>query len=428
MSAEDFQLIDDSKIDDSIIKRDFIKIYHQHGAEVNNENQNIKFYFGENLNYIQIGNSYLEIDIEVKKNDPPVALADADNIRLVNNAFAYIFQEGRLSTSAGVEIEHNKNVGNVSTIMRLLTEKDGDLSTYFDKINEADAGINNSTLKKMLINSHTNANNKGKIKANLPLEYIFGFCRTFKKITKGLGFELQLKTSNEKKNILFTNNAFGVNNVNIRINSIYLYIPSLVPSAEQQQMFNEAIRENFTLSFDAWVTDRKPVNTGNEYQLDIGSASNINIPLYLIVAHQKTQRENPARPPNQFNNAVFDHVNVKRYFVEIDGVRYPKDPVETNFPDNRYLDQYRDLKLFYKEYNGETLLHPFISYLDMKTFYPIQVIDLRFQIDYVTPKKIRLFEEYENAPENTNLYVILIKHREINMVSDGNKITGIELI
>ena len=64
----------------------------------------------------------------------------------------------------------------------------------------------------------------------------------------------------------------------------------------------------------------------------------------------------------------------------------------------------------------------------MKSFYPNQVIDLRFQIDYVTPKKIRLFEEYEETPENTNIYVILIKHREINMVSDGNEITGIELI
>ena len=336
MSAEDFQLIDDSKIDDSIIKRDFIKIYHQHGAEVNNENQNIKFYFGENLNYIQIGNSYLEIDIEIKKIDPGVALENADNIRLVNNAFAYIFQEGRISTSAGTEIEHNKNLGYVSTIMRLLTQKDGDLSSYFDKINETEGEIGKSTLKRMLINSHTDNNNKGKIRANLPLEHIFGFCKTFKKITKGLGFELQLKTSNEKKNILYTNNAFGVNDVNVTINSIYLYIPSLVPSAEQQQMFNEAIRENFDLSFDAWVTDRKPVNTGNEYQLDIGSASNTNIPLYLIVAHQKTQRDNPARPINQFNNAVFDHVDVKRYFVEIDGVRYPKDPVETC---NKFLRQ-----------------------------------------------------------------------------------------
>ena len=427
MSAEDFQLIDDLKIDDSIIKRDFIKIYHQHGAEVNNENQNIKFYFGENLNYIQIGNSYLEIDLEVARDDGN-NFADADEIRLVNNVLAYVFQEGRISTSAGTEIEHNKNLGNVSTIMRLLTQKDGDLSSYFDKIDERVAEIGDSSLKKLLIDSHTNEDNKGKIRANLPLEYIFGFCKTFKKITKGLGFELQLKTSNEKRNIVYTSLAFGGNDVNVTINSIYLYIPSLVPSAEQQQMFNEAIRENFTLSFDAWVTDRKPVNTGNEYQLDIGSASNINIPLYLIVAHQKTQRDNPARPPNQFNNAIFDHVSVKRYFVEIDGVRYPRDPVETNFSDNKYLDQYRDLKLFYKEYNGESLLNPFISYLDMKTFYPIQVIDLRFQIDYVSPKKIRLFEEYEETPENTNLYVILIKHREINMVSDGNKITGIELI
>ena len=170
-------------------------------------------------------------------------------------------------------------------------------------------------------------------------------------------------------------------------NCIYLYILSLVPSAEQQQIFNEAFRESFTLCFDAWVTDRKPVNTGNEYQLDIGSASDINVPLYLIFAHQITQRENRARPPNQFNNAVFDKFDAKRYFVEIDGVRYPRDPVETKFSDNKYLDQYRDLKLFYKEYNGESLLQPFISYLDMKTFYPIQVIDLRFRMIILHQRK-----------------------------------------
>ena len=145
MSAEDFQLIDDSKTDDSIIKTDFVKIYHQHGAEVNNENQNNKFYFGENPNYIQIGNAYLENDILVRKADR-TNFANADNIRLVINGLAYIFQEGRLSTSAGTEIEHNKNLGNVSTIMTLLTQKDGDLSSYFDQIDETEAGIADSTL------------------------------------------------------------------------------------------------------------------------------------------------------------------------------------------------------------------------------------------------------------------------------------------
>ena len=160
MSAEYFLLIDDSKIVDSIIKRDFIKMYHQHGAEVNNQNQNILFYFGENLNYIQIGNSYLEVDMEVRKTDG-ANFSNADQIRLVNNGLAYIFQEGRLSTSAGTEIEHNKNLGNVSTIMRLLTQKDGDFSSYFDRIDETQGGITNSTLKHMVINSHTNEDNKG---------------------------------------------------------------------------------------------------------------------------------------------------------------------------------------------------------------------------------------------------------------------------
>ena len=184
MSAENFQLIDDSKIDDSFIKRYFIKIYHQHGAEVNNENQNIKFYFRENLNYIQIGNAYLEINILIRKADR-TNFTKADEIRLVNNGLSYFFQKGRLSTSAGTEIEHNKNLGNVSLIMRLLTQKDGDLSFYFDKINETEGGIGNSTLKQLLIDGHTNEDSKGMIRANFPLEHKSGFCRTFKKITKG---------------------------------------------------------------------------------------------------------------------------------------------------------------------------------------------------------------------------------------------------
>ena len=90
---------------------------------------------------------------------------------------------------------------------------------------------------------------------------------------------------------------------------------------------------------------------------------------------------------------------------------------------NKYLDQYRDLEMFYKEYVGEPLLSPFISYPDVKDFYPLQVIDLRFQPDHISPKKIQLFEEYRNDPANARLFLILIRHREIKMISDGNKIT-----
>ena len=47
MSFEDFQLLDNEPFDNSIIKRDFSKIYHQQGALLNDPDQNVEFIFGE---------------------------------------------------------------------------------------------------------------------------------------------------------------------------------------------------------------------------------------------------------------------------------------------------------------------------------------------------------------------------------------------
>ena len=148
----------------------------------------------------------------------------------------------------------------------------------------------------------------------------------------------------------------------------------------------------FTLSYESWTTDSKPVDTAREFQIDISSASNINSPLYLIGTHQKTQRPNPANPANnfsnnRFNNSIFDQVEVRKCYSEIDRVRYPKKPVIVNFDENNYLEQFRDLKLFYKEYVGDHLLSQSITYDKMKNYYPIQILDLGFQVDHISPKK-----------------------------------------
>ena len=58
-----------------------------------------------------------------------------------------------------------------------------------------------------------------------------------------------------------------------------------------------------------------------------------------------------------------------------------------NYEQKDYTEQYSDFKLFFKESVGEQLMSPFISYPDMKTKYPIEVIDLRHQPDHITPKK-----------------------------------------
>ena len=57
----------------------------------------------------------------------------------------------------------------------------------------------------------------------------------------------------------------------------------------------------------------------------------------------------------------------------------------------------------------------------MKNKCPIQVVDVRFQVDHITPKKSQLFEEFITDPANVKarLFVILIRHRQIEMIRDG---------
>ena len=130
MSLEEFQLLDDTSVETSIIKRAYMKLYHQQGAEVKISNQSIEKTFGEKNNYQRRGNACLEFDITLRKNRNNFDNLDGDDktnepIRLVNNAFAYFFSIVTLCTTGGEEIEVNKHFGHIPTTMRFLTNKRG---------------------------------------------------------------------------------------------------------------------------------------------------------------------------------------------------------------------------------------------------------------------------------------------------------------
>ena len=429
MSLEDFQLLDNEPIDNSNIKRDFTKIYHRQGDQLNQSDQNIEFIFGENNNYHQIGNAYLEFNITVRKNDTTIFHSD-DPVRLVNNGFAFSFKEARLSTSVGGDIEINKFCGQVSTIMRAISNKDGDLLSQFDNINENDIPVLNRLAdlpvqirdrphQKMLINNHADAN-KGRIKGYLCLEDTFGFCKTFKKVTKNLGFHLTFKR-NDLQDIIYTSMT---DDIKVTVNNLYLSVPNLIPSVETQVMFNEATQNNYKISYDEWFTERRIISD-TITQLDIGSSQNVQSPKYLIGAHQTKDRIDGAISTKIV--AIFDNLDLRKYYIEIDGQRYPRDSSLMNYEKNDYIEQYKDIKLFFKEYIGEQLMSPFISYPDMKRKYPIEIIDLGHQPDHITPKKIQLFLEYGADPDNARFFLILIRRREIDLISDGNKLIEIRI-
>ena len=177
---------------------------------MNQSDQSIEVIFGENNNYHQIAKAYLEFNITVRKNDDTNFHYD-DPVCLVNNGFAFCFKEARLSTTRGSDFEINKFCGQVSTIKRVTLKKDGGLLSQFDDINENDipvleriadllTQIRSTYHRKMLMNNHADAN-KSRIKGYY-FEDIFGFCKTFKKVTKNLSFHLTVRT-NDLQNIIY---------------------------------------------------------------------------------------------------------------------------------------------------------------------------------------------------------------------------------
>ena len=133
--------------------------------------------------------------------------------------------------------------------------------------------------------------------------------------------------------------------INVTIKSLYLYIPKLLPSVETQVMFNEATQNNYKITFDEWYTERRLISD-MLVQVDIGSAQQVNFPKYLISAHQTSLRTNI--PIRQNNFAIFDNLDLQKYYVAIDGQRYPRESVLINPEENDYIQQYKDLNFFSK--------------------------------------------------------------------------------
>ena len=98
MSFEDFQLMNDTRFDFPIIRRDFSKIYHQQGANVNDSDKNIDFSFGEINNCYQIGNAYLVFELTLRKDGGNSENDSKDIIRLRSNASG---QEATIMTTGG---------------------------------------------------------------------------------------------------------------------------------------------------------------------------------------------------------------------------------------------------------------------------------------------------------------------------------------
>ena len=127
--------------------------------------------------------------------------------------------------------------------------------------------------------------------------------------------------------------------INVTIITLYLHVPNLIPSVETQVMFNEATQNNYKISYDEWFTERRIISD-TITQLDIGSSENVESPKYLNGAHQTEDRIDT--PISTKRVSIFDNLNLRKYYLEIDGQRYPRNSYLMNYEQNDYIEQYKD--------------------------------------------------------------------------------------
>ena len=128
--------------------------------------------------------------------------------------------------------------------------------------------------KKMLIDKLEQVADCGDIQRQLHLDYIFEFCKRFKKVTHFLGVHSKLKTADLTDLIYTSTSDFLI----IALNTLFLYLPVYIPDPATQARFNEKNENSFTLAFSFWTAERRTVVIGLDNQLDIGSSKVVNCP------------------------------------------------------------------------------------------------------------------------------------------------------
>ena len=93
------------------------------------------------------------------------------------------------------------------------------------------------------------------------------------------------------------------------------------------------------MSFDEWYTEGR-LKSDLLVQHDIGSAQLVNSPESMIGAHQTILRTTTS--DKGINIAIFDNLDLRKYYVEIDGQTYPRDGISLYHTGNDYTDQDRD--------------------------------------------------------------------------------------
>ena len=263
--------------------------------------------------FIDIRDSYLEMEVHILKNADDTRYADGNYIQ-PNNLFGIsLFREMTLSGFGSKRLERVDNVYLASLMYKLLSDNEEDMIIVYKK--ETAAGID-TTKRNRLLNDTPE---KGTIFVRVYLKDVFGFVNHTDKINYGMGYSLTLKRA-DNGNSIFRDAA--VDECKIKIEDIVWFVRHDTPSFENVNLVTEHVlaKQNTEYSYVSRSITQKPINSNNNWIMEIGTESGTDVPIYVIVGFQTAAR---AGPNQTQNNAIFDSPDIIEASCNIGTVRYP---------------------------------------------------------------------------------------------------------
>ena len=196
-----------------------------------------------------------------------------------------------LTTSCGKHLENIDHARIVSLMYKLLTSSRGsdDLSFGFDR--------DRNRRKRKLTNRK---NIKANYHMRIYLKDVFAFAEHQEKAAYGVSYKLTLTRASDNA-VLNKTNSTAI--VIIKTSSIGWYVPHYTASVKEQNILLNQIMDK--IPTDRRYVERsvfkKKVNTQNLWTFELGTQDGINVPIWIIVGFQQSDRQND----QNLNNDTF---------------------------------------------------------------------------------------------------------------------------
>ena len=407
-----FKLSEKYEIDKRFSKCDYITCSPSEISTTNTPNSQIYIKILRRGSVFSLLYSYIELNFDVLHASTGNRYADGDDIRLVNLGPIALFSSYKLKNSSGKHLEEISRAHIASLMFKLLISNVGchDLPIGFDRSRDRKK-------QELTITKKTNI-------IRIYLGDIFGFGEHQKTATYGLGYKLTL-TRNTDNAVLNKDNA--TNNAKIKIIALERYVPQYTPSFEDyNNILQQITKETPTnLHYPKKSVFMKKMKTQNFSTFEIGVREGINVPIWIYVVFQQSDRQH-----NQnLNNDTFYRMPITSCQCIIGTEKYPDNAILLNYNDNDYSQGYGQIKEAFKALTKDIILQQYTTENDSRSSnerdnigYIIRSFDIRYPKNFESVQLSKIEFKLDGiAPIGIYGYALVLTNRLVSKNSDGQR-------